>query len=85
MKRNYLLMMMLATALMLAGSELAAQSQIGIGAELRPRLEIRDGYQKIAEDGAVPTVLVSQRSRLIFSFNSEIIKVKVVPQDVRLW
>ncbi|MFO7722445.1 MAG: alginate export family protein, partial [Bacteroidales bacterium] len=85
MKRNYFVMMMLATALMLAGSEMAAQSQIGIGAELRPRLEIRDGYQKIAEDGAVPTVLISQRSRLMFNFNSEHVKVKVVPQDVRIW
>lgn len=59
--------------------------QFQVDAQLRNRFELRDGYQKLAEAGSVPTVLISQRSRITFSLVTEKLKIKISPQDVRLW
>ena len=40
----------------------AIQAQFSINAQLRNRFEVRDGYQKLATDGAAPAVFVSQRT-----------------------
>lgn len=60
-------------------------AQFCVDAQLRSRFEIRDGYQKLAAEGLNPAVFISQRTRLSFSYESSLLKVKVTPQDVRLW
>ena len=60
-------------------------AQFSIDATLRSRFEIRDGYQKLAADGSIPTILISQRTRLSFSYETKNLKLRVTPQDVRLW
>ena len=64
---------------------LETRAQFKIEAQYRPRFELRDGYQKLATDGSVPTVVISQRTRLSFSYESEKLKLKLTPQDVRVW
>jgi len=59
--------------------------QFKIDAQYRPRFELRDGYQKLASKGETPAVFVSQRSRLILSYETENFKLKFTPQDVRIW
>ncbi len=61
------------------------QAQFRIDAQYRPRFELRDGYRKFATDGSVPTGVISQRTRLSFSYQSEKLKIKFTPQDVRVW
>ena len=63
----------------------AAQDEFRVDAELRPRFEVRRGYQKLAEPGDAASVLFSQRTRLKFSYLSERLDIVVSPQDVRIW
>ncbi|HPJ61657.1 alginate export family protein [Lentimicrobium sp.] len=63
----------------------AAIAQFSVDAQLRARGEVRDGYQKINPEDASPAVLVSQRTRLAFTYEMPRLKLKIVPQDVRLW
>jgi len=64
---------------------LETQAQFRIDAQYLPRFELRDGYRKLATDGSVPTIVISQRTRLSFSYQSEKLKIKFTPQDVRIW
>lgn len=61
------------------------QAQFKVDAELRNRSEIRNGYAKLASEGETPAFLVTQRTRLSFSYESENLKLKFTPQDVRIW
>lgn len=70
--------------LFLAGSP-ALFAQFKIDAQYRNRFELRDGYQKLAVDGATPAAFISQRTRLSFSYETEELKVRFTPQDVRVW
>ena len=63
----------------------AIQAQFSINAQLRNRFEVRDGYQKLATDGAAPAVFVSQRTRITFSYETDNLRLKFTPQDVRVW
>jgi hypothetical protein len=46
---------------------------------------VRDGYRKLATEGSTPSVIISQRTRLSFSYITENLKLKFTPQDVRVW
>ncbi|MCD4709617.1 MAG: hypothetical protein K8R52_02125, partial [Bacteroidales bacterium] len=48
-----------------------AAGQFNIDAQYRPRFAFRDGYRKLATDFSVPTVVISQRTRLSFRYESE--------------
>lgn len=56
-----------------------------IDAEFRPRLELRDGYQRLAQKGDEPAVFVSQRTRLAVDYKTERLRFRFVPADVRVW
>jgi hypothetical protein len=62
-----------------------SHAQLDIDAHLRSRAEIRDGYQRLAVKDFDPAFLVSQRTRLSFSYSNPLLKLKFTPQDVRLW
>ncbi|MFC0878258.1 alginate export family protein [Saccharicrinis sp. FJH2] len=61
------------------------KAQITFEAQFRNRFEIRDGYTIPSEKNAVPAVMIFQRTRLSFIYDSEVLKIKISPQDVRLW
>lgn len=61
------------------------KAQFKIDAELRNRSEFRDGYAKLSSRGSTPAFLVTQRTRVVFSYESENLKIKFTPQDVRIW
>lgn len=63
----------------------AAEAQFKIDAQYRSRLEYRDGYQKLAAEGATPAFFISQRARLSFGYETEKFRLKVSPQDIRVW
>lgn len=60
-------------------------AQFSVDAHLRNRFEFRDGYQKLATEGSNPAAFVSQRTRLSLSYANDFLKIKLTPQDVRLW
>ncbi len=59
--------------------------QIKLEAEIRPRTEYRDGYKMLHKKENNPSLLVTQRTRLILTYKNEKIGFKIVPQDVRIW
>ncbi|HDR52737.1 MAG TPA: hypothetical protein ENN90_14155, partial [Mariniphaga anaerophila] len=60
-------------------------AQFSVDAQYRNRFELRDGYKKLAAEGANPAAFISQRTRVSFSFENENLKLKFTPQDVRVW
>jgi hypothetical protein len=60
-------------------------AQFRVDVQLRNRFEVRDGYQKLTTEDATPAVFVSQRTRLSFSYETVGLKLKITPQDVRVW
>lgn len=63
----------------------SVNAQFSVDAQLRNRFEIRDGYQKLAAVSSNPTFLISQRTRLSFIYENKFLKLKLTPQDVRIW
>ena len=61
--------------------------ELKISAEIRPRLEIRNGYKTLSNPNVNAASFVSQRSRLNFAFqnNEEKIKFGMTFQNVRVW
>lgn len=67
-------------------SGLITQAQFGIDAELRPRGEAWRGYRVLQPDTLKdPLFYFSQRTRLSFNFNSDVLDIKITAQDVRIW
>jgi hypothetical protein len=62
-----------------------AYGQFKVDAQIRPRIEVRDGYQKLAHEGAIPAVFISQRTRLNIGYENDWLKLRIAPQDVRIW
>jgi hypothetical protein len=83
MKKNYS-KFILFIAISLINSNLVL-SQFKIDAEYRTRFEYRDGYQKLPTVGSDPAIFISQRTRLSFGFETDKLKLKFTPQDVRVW
>lgn len=71
--------------LILICSCIEVQGQFRVEAQLRNRIELRNGYQKLVATGSTPLVMVSQRTRLSFLYESENVRLKITPQDVRIW
>ncbi|TXI31572.1 MAG: hypothetical protein E6Q58_04985 [Niabella sp.] len=62
------------------------ENQLTITAQLRPKFEYRDGnFQPLAQ-GLKPSALISQRSRLTFSYQyKNALTLQVSPQTVTVW
>lgn len=60
-------------------------AQFTVDAQYRNRFELRDGYKKLAPEGAIPAAFISQRTRLSFIYANEFLKLRFTPQDVRVW
>ena len=60
-------------------------AQFSLTGEFRPRTEISHGYKLLADIDQKTSTVTTQRSRLNFVFNTEMLKTKLVLQDVRLW
>ena len=62
-----------------------AFGQFKMEGELRPRLELRDGYKGIMPTDAESILIVSQRSRLGINYTSKLYTTYLSFQDVRVW
>lgn len=59
--------------------------KINISADLRARYEMRNGYSTLKPDSASIANFISQRARITIEYNSDKIKLKLSPQNVRVW
>ena len=71
--------------LAISGSFSEVLAQFSVTAQLRPRLEYRDGYRLPGGVDSDAAFFVSQRTRLILAFKNEKVKLFISPQDVRVW
>ena len=60
-------------------------AQLTIDAQYRNRFEVRDGYRQIAQDSSTPAVFISQRTRISLHYQTDYLKIRFTPQDVRIW
>lgn len=64
---------------------ISLHAQLKVEAQLRTRAELRDGYRSMLSSSEDPSFIVSQRTRLALIYKTELLSLKVVPQDVRVW
>lgn len=74
----------LLTFLSLIGSN-KCWAQFSINAQIRNRAEYRNGYKNLVSKGTIPSILISQRTRICFLYETDNLKIKYSPQDVRIW
>ena len=60
-------------------------AQLVFNAEIRPRLEIRDGYRSLPAEKFQPAAFVSQRNRLSFQFLNRNIETNISVQNILVW
>ncbi|MDD4847336.1 MAG: alginate export family protein [Bacteroidales bacterium] len=63
----------------------ATAQDFSLSAELRPRMEYRDGYQKPLTTEENPALFISNRTRLRSDFESKWINARLTIQDARVW
>mgnify|MGYP003576260423 FL=1 len=63
----------------------ATEAQISLTGQLRPRLEIRDGFANLTPESVSPASFVSQRTRLNFGYKWDKVNFGITLQDVRVW
>ena len=80
-----LTLMLLTTLSLFFNTETARAQNAFIGAEIRPRFEIQNGYRFPPDTITTPQVLVSQRTRLNAGFTSERFNAYISIQDARIW
>ena len=61
-----------------------AFAQFTVNAELRPRAEIRKGYKALPDSLSVPSSIISQRTRIGFTYQKDWLKTSVTIQDARM-
>lgn len=62
-----------------------ATAQLSIDPQLRTRTEFRQGFMSLRLPDQDPAFFTEQRTRLSFSYSTSRFKIRVTPQDVRLW
>jgi hypothetical protein len=73
--------------MMIIGSlaPLSVRGQVSAEVEYRPRFEWRDGYRELLPTSASPSFITSQRLRMSVSYQADGLRLRVTPQDVRVW
>lgn len=77
-------LVLLFSLLLILGTE-PLLAQLKVDAQLRNRLEMRHGFQKLAATDAEAAYFVSQRTRISFTYETDALLLKLSPQDVRVW
>jgi hypothetical protein len=62
-----------------------SNAQFSLSGEFRPRTEFSHGYKTLAYEDQDWSTITTQRARLNFIFQNEVLRTKLVLQDVRQW
>lgn len=60
-------------------------AQLSVDADLRARMELRNGYGTLRSESDEAAAFVTQRTRLVFDYGNKNLKLRVSPQNVRVW
>jgi len=82
MKKNHLL---LCLSFVVSLSFSKALAQTTFDAELRPRMEFRQGFRKPLADSLNPAFTTLQRTRLNADYKGKILNARISLQDARIW
>ncbi len=63
----------------------SVRGQVNAEVEYRPRFEWRAGYGELLSSSASPSFIALQRLRMSVSYQTDGLKLKFAPQDVRVW
>jgi hypothetical protein len=84
-QKKFLLLLLAATGLQI-GNSMAQDNQLSVSAQLRTRIELRDGSFRPLLPNERPAALISDRVRLSINHQyKDILEVKIVPQTVSIW
>ncbi|ODS82256.1 MAG: hypothetical protein ABS46_09335 [Cytophagaceae bacterium SCN 52-12] len=83
MRPRYSFLAMLAAAGLLP--QWGAGQQLEAWADMRVRYEFRNGYGTLRPDSAAAAHFVTQRNRLRIEYHDSRLKLRVTPQNVRVW
>ncbi|KAA3639418.1 MAG: hypothetical protein DWQ02_03760, partial [Bacteroidetes bacterium] len=61
------------------------ESELTMGAQVRPRAEFRNGFKTLTEEGKDAAFFIEQRTRLFADYNAKKFRVHLNIQDVRIW
>src|SRR5680860_1115098 len=75
----------LLVAVVLFYTPLLANAQFRVDGLFRPRTEFRDGYRLMRGSNTDPAFFISQRARLNINYKTDLYKLKLSAQDVRVW
>ncbi len=78
-------LLLLFIPLLFAHIAVAQDNSVVLGAELRPRFILNDGYKKLLSEDEKPFGYVTQRTRLFSTFQRDNLSANVAFQDVRAW
>ena len=78
--KKYIIILIITSAV----SKASAQ-HISIGSDLRSRFENRHGYGTLIADTMQAANFVTQRNRIVIDYVSQKIKIRVSPQNVKVW
>lgn len=81
------LQFVLAAIILLSSFSIYAQqeSELTVGAQVRPRAEFRNGFKTLTEEDRDAAFFIEQRTRLFADYNAEKFRVHINLQDVRIW
>lgn len=83
MKRFTYVIPLLVVLLFVAAESFAQQTEIS--AQIRPRYEMRNGFNTLKPDNALPAHFISQRTRLNLKYSSDVFDVGFSVQNVGVW
>jgi hypothetical protein len=65
--------------------ETNAQSSFWINGQIRPRMEMRNGYKTLQSDTSTIGLFIEQRSRISLGYKNTFAEFFVAVQDIRVW
>jgi len=61
------------------------KSEFTVDAQLRTRGNIINGYKKLPSETNYPSYVIEQRTRLGFGYKTNLLEMKIIFQDARIW
>lgn len=64
---------------------LGAHAQFQLKTDIRPRFELRNGYKSLSKETSEPSAFVSQRTRLMANYQTDLYELGAGIQNVGVW
>lgn len=72
-------------ALLIFTAGVIRAQQLDVTADIRNRAEYRNGFGTLMRDTSEAAAFITQRARLVFDYRDKNLKLRLSPQNVRVW